>query len=235
MQSRLKITFPKKEVSICCRFSKHTMLEALREIQRDNEESLKIISESDLRPHGKPLISKNAKLTRCMEEICDGWFLNTEGGTGDKYYQILQIKKLLDLDLLVEVGDLKITTLSATKQKRKPKKTLKVTFEDGTEFCYESFKDVFVESMRKIGGAWLCAKDIMVSKFSRLVTLGDLKEKDRVEFEEGYWLKIPQGVQGAFELLQAINRALKQSNLSQFKIEIINLKNHNEDCSKGLD
>lgn len=226
-QTRLKLTFPEKNLSICCRFSKQTIILALREIYKDNPLNMQKLLENNLSPFGNPLITRDPSLSRYMEEICDGWYLNTQGGTRDKYIQSLHIKKVLDLNLEIEAGEFEIITKSPSISKKSPKKTLKVIFEDGTEILHLSFKDVFIECIRKIGAAWVCSKDIMISKYSRLINaIRDPSDCDRVEFEKGYWIKFPSSVDSARNVLVNINIALAQSNKKQIKIETINLKDY---------
>ena len=143
----LRVIFPSEE-PICYNNATTTFIEALKRI------GVKRFPEIPLKIGHLPMITKEEypKYKGYMKPIMDGWFVNTQSDTEQKFLQLRSINDLFDLGLIIEIGtNFEITGKPINKQKKSAKDNLLVQFPDGEFIAEENPVDTFLQSIWKIG------------------------------------------------------------------------------------
>lgn len=202
-RKRIRVTFPDGE-AFCYTDATLTMLAALAKIgpQRFPEIKLEI---------GKlPIMTREPypRYKQYMREVCDGWWLNTQSDSKDKYLQLKAISDTLALGLKIEIGeDLPTQAKPGRPVRRKSKDTLRVHFpEDDTYIALESPQDVFLETVRKIGVNRIINRKIPWKSYL-LVTR--IRESPRQIEVDGCWTYIPPSVKDKATMLHVIALSLR--------------------------
>lgn len=150
-KERLKVSFPDGKV-ICMRHPKDTMIAVLKEIGSDR------FGEITLERNRRPLLAKEIfpELKNYMREVTDGWYLNCQSDTDEKFLQLSLINKALGLGLVIEKGDFaEIDMPEAEKKSKKSKSRLRVVLEDGTVIEDNTAANVVMELIRRV---WECIR-----------------------------------------------------------------------------
>lgn len=101
-----------------------------------------------------PLLSQEIypRYKEWMKPVCDGWYVNTQSDTAQKYLQLRAISDSLNLGLTIEMGDnLETTRKADTSRGSKSKDKLLVKFPDGEYIANHSPVDTFLECLWKFG------------------------------------------------------------------------------------
>ena len=82
-KERLRVSFPSGK-TFCMRHPKDTMIAVLKEIGSER------FSEITLERNKRPLLAKEIfpELKNYMKEVCDGWYLNCQSDTDEKFLQL---------------------------------------------------------------------------------------------------------------------------------------------------
>ena len=147
MAELIRVTFPGED-AICYKSPVNTVLEVLRKIGVEH------FGKISLSIRKRPLVSQEIypELKKFTKEIISGWYYINQSDTREKTSQLINISRLLNLNLLVEVGSNFPTNAApkipgATRSKNK----LLVTMPDGEVIDYESYRDVFMACIDKLG------------------------------------------------------------------------------------
>ncbi|MCH3995737.1 MAG: hypothetical protein LKE54_12010 [Prevotella sp.] len=193
---KLRVIFPDGDV-ICYTSSTETFVETLRKIGPDALEKVKMVV------CHLPMFSREIypRYKEYMRSIGDGWYVNTQGDTANKYMQLVSIAQQLELKLKIDVS-------SDFKGKRicrgsKGLCILGITFLDGTTIKESNTLETFLKCINKIG----------VDKVERLkleyggkpVITTDKKFNGQVQLDKDKWLLVPGATKDKVKLLKVIN------------------------------
>lgn len=199
----LRVTFPDGKV-ICHKSATMTFIEALAEIGSGKFD--KITTENC----HLPLLSREIypKYKDWMKPVCDGWYVNAQSDTGQKYMQLTSIKKQLNLNIEVEMGaDFITSDVKVVQKSKKRDNKLLVKFPDGEYIGGENPIDTFLETIWKIGvdelkrkGIEYCGKPMVT--FSKQFI-------GQVQVGENRWLTIPPQTKDKLKMLRVISSTMR--------------------------
>ena len=199
----LRVTMPDGTV-ICHKSATMTMVDVLIAIGSENFP--KITTENC----HLPLLSKEIypRYKEYMKPVCDGWYVNTQSDTGQKYMQLISIKSQLGIAMEVEMGTDFITSDAKVIQKSKKRDNkLLVKFPDGEYIGGENPIDTFLETIWKIGvdelkrkGIECCGKPMVT--FSKQFI-------GQVQVGENRWLTIPPQTKDKLKMLRVISSTMR--------------------------
>jgi hypothetical protein len=193
----IKVTFV-DGTEICYSSATKTLIETLKKIGTDKFEEI------GLEIGHLPLISKvcHEKFKDYMKPVKDGWYVNIQSDSDQKYMQLMSIKKSLNLDYTVEIGTDIEPNKSTKHTTRSAKEGILVRFPDGEFIGGQSPKDAYIQSLRKIGLESIRQKCIealgkeCVTRFN--------KYPNQVEVEKGEWVTIPNQTKDKKKALEII-------------------------------
>ena len=98
-EDKIRVSFPNGKI-ICFKNVTITFIETLKEI------GSYYFPKINLEMGHLPILSKSVylKYSDYMKEVCDGWYVNTQSDTRQKFMQILSIRNQLGLDFKIEIG-----------------------------------------------------------------------------------------------------------------------------------
>lgn len=199
----IKVTWPDGE-EICYKSSIYTVLKTLEKIGESR------LGEITLETGKHPLVSQEifSDLKECTREIIPGWYYIDKGSTGDRHNQLININRELNLGLKIEVSDKFKGKSNPSERQRRPKNRLVVTLPDGHIVDYESFQDVFMACIDKLGARKISSKaNIHMNGNRQLLTVTNV-EGNRRRIDETLYLAIPYCVKDAAVLLRLIAQRL---------------------------
>ena len=196
----LRVTFPNGK-SICYKNITETMIDVLIEIGSDKFRKIK------LEVCHLPMLSKEIYkgLEKWMRPVCDGWYLNTQTVTDQKYRQLQIINNEFDLGLKVEMGDaedLNPITKPDKERKSKSKDKLLVTFPDGEFVANGSAMDTYIETIWEIGIDEIKRKGLSF-RDHELITFAK-QNKYQVQVDTDRWLYVPNTTADKVKVLRVI-------------------------------
>ena len=147
-KERLRVSFPDGK-TFCMRHPKDTMIAVLKEIGPGR------LREITLERNKRPLVAQEIfpELKKYMREVCDGWYLNCQSDTDEKFLQLSLINKALSLGLEIEKGDFKETdTTESDKIIKRPKNRLRIKLEDGNVIEDDTSANVVIKLIERLGG-----------------------------------------------------------------------------------
>lgn len=200
----IKITWPDGE-EFCYKHSIYTVLKTLEKIGEPR------LGEISLETGGLPLVSQEIfpGLKKCTREIIPGWYYIDKGSTGDRHNQLININRELNLGLKIEVSDQFNGTPNPAKRQSRPKNRLVVTLPDGHIVDYESFRDVFMACIDKLGARRISSKaNLYLNGNRQLLTVTNF-EGNRKRIDDTLYLAIPNCVRDAALLLRLISNRLR--------------------------
>ncbi len=199
----LRVTMPNGEV-ICYNRASKTFLEALRKIGEENYPKI------DLTVAGKPFFSREIypEFKNTMEDLGNGWYIVSTGGTSGKYLHLRSIAKQLGINMEVEIGEDFITQKATTNLKgRKRDNKLLVKFPDGSFSAGENPIDTLLDAIWKIGVDNIARKGIeFVGK--PVITYSQLYN-GQVQVDKNKWLKVLGTTKDKYKLLCFISSQMK--------------------------
>lgn len=199
----LRVTFPDGEV-LCYNNATSTMLATLNKIGSDKFPAI------NMELCHLPLLSKEIypQYKRWMKPLCDGWYLNAQSNTDNKYMQLRTINDQLDLGLTIEVG-VDFETQVDTNKERKVRKNdkLLVRFPDGEYVANGSALDTYLETIWKLG-----IDDIMRKHLSwggkDLITTEQVTNA-QVQVGERRWVMVPNMTKDKAKVLRVVSAMLR--------------------------
>ena len=198
----IKVTFPDNTV-ICYSSATKTLIEVLKKVGSDKFKDI------DLEIGHLPLISKerHEKFKDYMKPIEDGWYVNTQSDSDQKYIQLVSIKKSLNLDYIVEIGSDIEPNATGDHSSRKAKEGMSVTFPDGEVISNPAPKDTYIQALRKIGLETIRQK--CIETFGKECVTRFNKYPNQIEFEKGAWITIPNQTKDKKKALEIIASKLR--------------------------
>lgn len=196
----LRVTFPGGK-SICYKNITETMIDALIEIGSDKFGDIK------LEVCHLPMLSKEIYkgYEKWMKPVCDGWYLNTQTVTVQKYRQLQIISEQFDLGLKVEMGDAEdfnpITKPDKVRKQRSDDKLL-VKLPDGEFIANDSAMDTFIETIWQIGIDEVKRKGLVFGS-NQLITFTK-QSKYQVQVDTDRWLYVPNSTKDKVKALRVI-------------------------------
>jgi hypothetical protein len=200
----IKVTFPDGTV-ICYKSATQTFVEALRKIGVDN------LKDIDLEIGHLRIISPVCyeKYKTYMWPLDNGWYVNTQSDSSQKYIQLLSIKKSLNLDFDVEIGsDIKPTSGTGFTKTRQRSDSLLVKFPNDEFVGGQSPKETYIECLKKIGLETIRQK--CIEAFGKeCVTRFNKYGKNQIEVEKGIWITMPNQTKDKIKALEIISSKLR--------------------------
>ena len=213
----LRVTFPDGKV-LCYKSATMTFVEALQMISTDK------LSEVKLESYHLPLISQEIypRFKEWMKPIKDGWYVNVQSDSDQKYMQLVSINQQLGLDWKVEVGaDFTPSDDKVPQRKKREAQRLMVKFPDGTTICEANPVDTFRRAIEKIGIETLMRKGVQYSG-KPLITLTK-QYNGQIEVGEKQWMMIPPQTKDKLKTLKIISATLR------LNLEVIQRANQSQE------
>lgn len=199
----LRVTMPDGNV-ICHKSATMTFIDALIAIGSENFP--KITTENC----HLPLLSKEIypNYADYMKPVCDGWYVNAQSDTGQKYMQLVSIQRQLGIAMEVEIGTDFITSDAKVAQKSKKKDDkLLVKFPNGEYAAGENPIDTLIEAIWQIGPEKIKRKELEF-KGKPVITLSK-QFNGQVQVGENFWLTVPSQTKDKYMMLRSINAMMK--------------------------
>ena len=198
----LRVTFPDGKV-LCYKSATMTFVEALQMISTDKLGDIKLDS------YHLPLISQEVYLRfkEWMKPIKDGWYVNVQSDSDQKYMQLVSINQQLDLKWKIEVGaDFTPSDDKVPQRKKREAQRLMVKFPDGTSICEANPVDTFRRAIEKIGIETLMRKGVQYSG-KPLITITK-QYNGQIEVGERRWLTIPPQTRDKLMTLRIVSATM---------------------------
>ena len=199
----LRVTMPDGTV-ICHKSATMTMIDALVAIGSENFH--KITTENC----HLPLLSKEIypRYKDYMKPVCDGWYINAQSDTGQKYMQLTSIKSQLGIAMEVEMGTGFITSGAKVVQKSKKKDDkLLVKFPNGDYAAGENPIDTLIDAIWQIGPDNIRRKELTF-KDKPIITLSK-QYNGQVQVGQNLWLTVPNQTKDKYKMLRIIDVMMK--------------------------
>ena len=186
----IRVTFPDGEV-ICYNTATSTMIAALNKIGSDKFPAI------NLELCHLPLLSE------VICPVCDGWYLNAQSNSDNKYLQLRSISDQLSLGLIVELGTDFETQINPNREKKsRTKDKLLVKFPDGEYVANDSALDTYLETIWKLG-----IDDIMRKHLTwggkDLITTSQVAN-GQIQVGERRWVMVPNITKDKAKLLRVV-------------------------------
>lgn len=194
----IRVTFPDGKV-ICYGNVISTFIAVLCEIGSDR------FPEINLELCHLPLLAREVypRYKAWIKPVCDGWYVNTQSDTGQKYLQLRAISDSLDLGLDVEIGeDFEKQDDPNKSRGTKSKDSLLVIFPDGEYIANQNPIDTFLQCLWKIGIEVIMRKGIEWSG-NPLITSYQANNR-QVQVDANRWATIPNTTKEKAKLLKVI-------------------------------
>lgn len=207
---KIRVTFPDNKV-ICYAIVEKTFVESLKLIGTGNFHKL------NLEVGHLPLISKEKyeKYGEWMKPIADGWYVNTQSDTSQKYMQLLAIVKQLHLDIKVEIGrDFETQSSKTGITRTRSKETLRLILPGVIDITIQPFI-VYMIILRQIGLDSIKNKNLSIQDY-KLVTSTKQYER-QVQFEEYKWVTLPPKESLTIKWLSIV------ANVMNFKLSLVDI------------
>lgn len=194
----IRVTFPDGEV-ICYNNATSTMIAALNKIGSDKFHAI------NLELCHLPLLSKEIypQYKEWMKPVSDGWYLNAQSNSDNKYLQLRSISDQLSLGLIVELGTDFETQINPNREKKsRTKDKLLVKFPDGEYVANDSALDTYLETIWKLG-----IDDIMRKHLTwgdkDLITTSQVAN-GQIQVGERRWVMVPNMTKDKAKLLRVV-------------------------------
>jgi hypothetical protein len=198
----LRVTFP-DGMELCYKSATMTFAEALQTISAERFQEVK------LECCHLPLISQEVypRFKDKMKPIGEGWYVNTQSDSDQKYLQLVSIKQQLGLDWKIEVGsDFTPSDDKVPQRKKREAQKLKVKFPDGTCISDANPVDTFVHAIEKIGVETLMRKGAQYNGKPLITTIKQYN--GQIEIGDKRWLMIPPQTKDKLKTLKIISATM---------------------------
>lgn len=153
-----------------------------------------------------PLLSKEIypRYKDYMKPVCDGWYVNTQSDTGQKFMQLNSIKAQLGIHMEIEMGTNFVT--SDIKVVQKPKKRddkLLVKFPNGEFSAGDNPIDTLLDAIWRIGPDLIKRKELMYK--GKLIITTSKRYNGQVQVDQDLWLTIPNQTKDKYKMLRFID------------------------------
>lgn len=213
----LRVTLPDGKV-LCYKSATMTFVEALQMISTDE------LGEVRLKSYHLPLISREIypRFKEWMKPIKEGWYVNVQSDSNQKYMQLVSIKQQLNLDWKIEVGaNFTPSDDKVPQRKKREAQRLMVKFPDGTSICEASPVDTFVHTIEKVGIELLIHRGTLYS--GKPLITSTKQFNGQIEIGEKRWLMIPPQTKDKLKTLKIISATLR------LNLEVIQRANQSQE------
>ena len=213
MAEVIKVTLPDGK-EICYKSPLHTFIEVLKWIgaQRFDEIPVKI--------NGRPLVSHETyPIKNYTIEILPGWHFIKQADTRERYLKLLAINNGMNLGMKIEIGDFKGEKNPPIQGVCRPKSLLRVTMPDGELVDYDSYRDVFMTVIDKLGPRTISAKANFDWSANQPLLSVTNPDGVRIKVADSLFLALPYTVKKAANMLNLIAKRLGIA--ENIKIEVI--------------
>ena len=203
LRQLLRITLLDGKV-LCYKSATMTFVDALKMIAPERFHDVK------LENCHLPLISQELypRFKEWMKPIGEGWYVNTQSDSDQKYMQLVSIKQQLGLDWKIEVGsDFTPSDDKVPQRKKREAQKLKVKFPDGTCMCDANPVDTFVHVIEKIGVETLMRKGAQYSGKPLITSIK--RYNGQIEIGDKRWLVIPPQTKDKLKTLKIISATMR--------------------------
>ena len=194
----IRVTFPSGK-AICYKNVTSTFIGVLCEIGSDR------FPEIGLELNHLPLLSKEIypRYKEWMKPVCDGWYVNAQSDTDQKYLQLRSINDSLHLGLNIETGIGFPTQENPYKTgKGKSKDKLIVKFPDGEIIASQNTIETFATVISRLGIDQVMRNGIKWGAMSLITPRRQVASQ--VEIGEGYWLTVPNTIKDKAKILRVV-------------------------------
>lgn len=213
----LRVAFPDGRW-LCYKSTTMTFVEALQMIDVDRLQEIK------LENCHLPLISQEiySRFKDWMKPIGNGWYVNTQSDSHQKYMQLASINKQLGLDWKIEISaDFTPSDEKVPQRKKREAQRLMVKFPDGTCICEANPVDTFVHTIEKVGLELLMRKGALYSGKPLITTTKQYN--GQIKIGEKQWLMIPPQTKDKLKTLKIISATLR------LNLEVIQRANQSQE------
>lgn len=199
----LRVTLPDGKV-ICHKSVTMTLIDTLKEIGSDRFGEIKTEN------CHLPLLSREIypRFEEWMKPVVDGWYVNTQSDTRQKYMQLISIKSQLGIQMEIELGTDFITSdLKVVQKTKKRDDKLLVKFPDGDYAAGENPIDTLIDAIWKIGPENIRRKELMY-KGKPIISLSK-QYNGQVQVGQNMWLTVPVTTKDKYKMLRIIDAMLR--------------------------
>lgn len=199
----LRVTMPDGKV-ICYKSATMTLIDALVAIGEENFS--KITTENC----HLPLLSKEIypRYKDYMKPVCNGWYVNAQSDTQQKYMQLISIRTQLGLQMEVEVGtDYETSDEKVIQKQKKKDDKLLVKFPSGEYAAGENPIDTLIDAIWQIGPEIIQRKELMFKNKNIITPIK--KYNGQVQVGENMWLTVPNSTKDKYKMLRIIDAMLR--------------------------
>ncbi len=199
----LRVTMPDGKV-ICYKSATMTLIDALVAIGEENFS--KITTENC----HLPLLSKEIypRYKDYMKPVCNGWYVNAQSDTQQKYMQLISIRTQLGLQMEVEVGtDFETSDEKVIQKQKKKDDKLLVKFPSGEYAAGENPIDTLIDAIWQIGPDIIQRKELMFKNKNIITPIK--KYNGQVQVGENMWLTVPNSTKDKYKMLRIIDAMLR--------------------------
>ncbi len=199
----LRVTMPDGKV-ICYKSATMTLIDALVAIGEENFS--KITTENC----HLPLLSKEIypRYKDYMKPVCNGWYVNVQSDTQQKYMQLISIRTQLGLQMEVEVGtDFETSDEKVIQKQKKKDDKLLVKFPSGEYAAGENPIDTLIDAIWQIGPEIIQRKELMFKNKNIITPIK--KYNGQVQVGENMWLTVPNSTKDKYKMLRIIDAMLR--------------------------
>lgn len=199
---KLKVVF-KDGTSICYKNATTTYIEAIRKIGPE------LFASASLEIGHLPVVSKECfeKYKKYMLPLGNGWWVNNQSDSSEKFLQLLAVKNKLGLEYDVKMADSFEEYDEHHIKHSRLKESIYVIFEDGT--CIKDLhnEDIFLKTIEKIGAEKILYKCIEYQD-KEIVTRYNKYRKQK-QLNSGLWVTIPPSTKDMKKCISHISEKLK--------------------------
>jgi hypothetical protein len=225
-KKKLRVVFPDGTI-ICFKNATTTYIEAIKKIGPE------VFASAGLEIGYLPVVSTECyeRYKKYMMPLTDGWWVNTQSDSSQKYLQLRSVKTKLGLEYEVQLAEEFDEYNEAATQKSR-KQDLICVYYGEDEFIHATHnEDVFVKTIERIGAERILYKSIeFLGK--ETVTRYNKYPKQR-KLDCGLWVTIPNSSKDMRRALEYINEKLKiglrVSSLSELTEKINELQKQSEE------
>ena len=214
----LRVTFPDGKV-LCYKSATMTFVEALQMIDADKLREIKLES------YHLPLISQEIypRFKEWMKPIGEGWYVNTQSDSHQKYLQLASINQQLGLNWKIEIdADFTPSDDKVPQRKKREAQKLMVRFPDGTCINDANPVDTFVHTIEKVGVELLMRKGAQYS--GKPLITSTKQYNGQIEIGEKRWLMIPPQTKDKLKTLKFISATMR------LDLEVIQRANQSQEA-----
>lgn len=199
----LRVTFPDGKV-ICYNKATYTFIASLAELSDEQLEKI------DFKMNRLQILSHEVypRLEKYMKPVREGWYINIQSDTYNKYRQLQIISDQLGIGLKVEKGsDFETEVVPNGKKQKKERSKLLVKFPDGEYVAEHSALETFLQTIWKLGIEAVMRKGIAWGGHT-LITSAQFY-RGQVQIGKNRWIIVPNTTNEKVRLLNVIAATLR--------------------------